>query len=109
MTLGLSLIVALVSGVVLAFAAGAQRTSGAPDRFVAVHGPAPDGEVQQERGQPRTAEIAALPGAASVVGTTFVFGGLKQSDGSDVDALVFSGTASAIGGHLVDGRDADPG
>jgi ABC-type lipoprotein release transport system permease subunit len=108
-TLGMTLIVAAVSGVVLAFAAGAQRTSSAPDRFVAAHGPAPDGEIQQERGQPRTAEIAALPESASVVGATFVFGGLKRSGGSeDVDGLVFSGTPSAIGQRLVAGRDADP-
>lgn len=108
-TVVLSLIVAAVTAGVLAFAAGAERTSSAPDRFGAASGAAFDGEVQQERGRPRTSEVAALPGALSVEATTFVFGGLvKPGDPSPIEVLVFSGRSGAIGLRVVAGREADP-
>src|SRR5258706_609371 len=102
-TAGLVLIVAVVSAVVLTFAAGARRTSSAPDRYTAAIGGAFDGLIYQDHGRPRTAEIAALPGASSAVSITFVFGGLTKGN-ADVDALVFAGTYDANGRRLVSGR-----
>src|SRR5258706_3505386 len=102
-TAGLVLIVAVVSAVVLTFAAGARRTSSAPDRYTAAIGGAFDGLIYQDHGRPRTAEIAALPGASSAVSITFVFGGLTKGN-ADVDALVCGGTADANGRGWVGGR-----
>ena len=111
-TLTLGLTVAAVTGVVLAFAAGAVRTSSAPDRYTSANGGGFDGEVQQEGGRPRTFEIAALPGVSSVEAVTFVFGGLVAPEGtkqgSEADALVFAGSHRALGMRLVAGRDPDP-
>lgn len=59
----LTLIVGGVTGVVLAFAAGAERTSSAPDRYTSANGGDFDGEIQQQGGRHRTAEIAGLPGS----------------------------------------------
>ena len=102
-TAGLTLIVAVVSAVVLTFAAGARRTSSAPDRFTAAVGGQFDGLIYQDHGRPRTTEIAALPGASSAASITFVFGGLAKGN-ADVDALVFAGTYDANGRRLVSGR-----
>ncbi|HET7489647.1 MAG TPA: FtsX-like permease family protein [Acidimicrobiales bacterium] len=105
-TLALALAVAAVAGVVLAFAAGARRTATTPDRYTAAWpGPLADVQVEQEAGPPRTAEIAALPGAASVHGITFVFGGLDRAGGpKPPDGLVFAGDSEAFGARLVAGR-----
>lgn len=109
----LGLIVAAVTGVVLAFAAGAERTSSAPDRYTSASGGGFDGAVQQESGRPRTSEVAALAGVSSVEAVTFVFGNLAPPEGTKpgrrVDAAVFSGSHRALGTRLVDGRDPDPG
>jgi len=108
-TVILGLIVAAVTGVVLAFAAGAGRTSSAPDRYTSASGGGFDGEVQQEGGRPRTAEVTALPGVSSVEAVTFVFGSLAAPDGAPVpDALVFAGSHRAFGTRLAAGRDPDP-
>ena len=106
-TLGMTLIVAAVSAVVLTFAAGAQRTSSAPDRYTAAHGSAPDGVIMQERGSPRTDEVAALPAAMAVESVTFVFAGLSRPDatGEPLDATIFGGNLLAVGAQLVDGRE----
>ena len=66
-------IVALVTGTVLTLAAGALRTADAPDAYTEVLGGELDGTVEQEFGPPRTAEVAALPGVASVEAITFIF------------------------------------
>ena len=108
-TLAATVVVAVVTGVVLALAAGAARTSSAPDRYTAARGGGFDGTVQQERGRPRTAEVAALPGVESVDAVTFVFGGLARRDGASApDAIVFAGSHRAIGTRLATGREADP-
>lgn len=110
-TATLGLVLAAVTGVVLAFAAGAARTSSAPDRYTSASGGGFDGEVQQESGRPRTSEVAALAGVSSVEAVTFVFGGLVAPEGpqgSEADALVFSGSHRALGMRLVAGRDPDP-
>lgn len=108
-TLALTLIVAAVAGVVLAFATGAARTASAPDRYTEASGGGFDGEVQQQSGRPRTVEVAALPGVASVEAVTFVFGGLVPEGGDPIDALVFAGSHRAIGTGLVSGREPDTG
>lgn len=105
----LSFVVAAVTGAVLGFAVGADRTSSAPDRYTSAQGGNPDGEIQQEGGQPRTAEVAALPGVSSVSAITFVFGALVKPDGSPVEALVFAGSRQFFSSRrLVAGRDPDP-
>jgi hypothetical protein len=103
-TAGLTLIVAAVSAVVLTFAAGARRTSSAPDRYTAAVGGGFDGIIYQEHGRPRTAEIAALPGASSADSITFVFGGMTTAGNEKVDALTFAGSYGANGRRLIAGR-----
>lgn len=110
-TVTVTLIVAVVCGVVIAFASGARRTSSAPDRYTASFGGAFDALVTQGNfGPPMDREVAALPGVASVEAMTFVFGGLLDSNGNAIDyANVFIGLPRATGEHLVEGRLADPG
>jgi hypothetical protein len=109
-TLTLTIVVALVCGVVIAFAAGAQRTVTAPQRYTNSVGGDFDGVVTQDGGAPRTTEVASLPGAESVEAYTFVFGGITRADAADnaLEALVFAGTKGALGAHLVAGRLPDP-
>jgi hypothetical protein len=110
-TVTVTLIVAVVCGVVIAFAAGARRTSTAPDRYTASFGGGLDAVVRQgDSSRPRDREVAALPGVASVEALTFVFGWLAGSNGDIAgDTAVFIGSPRAVGVHLVDGRLADPG
>ncbi len=108
-TAALALIVAAVTGVVLAFAAGAVRTSSAPNRYTSASGGGYDFEVQQETGRPRTAEVAVLPSVSSVDAATFVFAKMAKPGGAPVsDALVFAGSYRATGMRLVAGRDPEP-
>ncbi|HVE45617.1 MAG TPA: FtsX-like permease family protein [Acidimicrobiales bacterium] len=105
----LSLIVGAVTGIVLAFAAGAERTASAPDRYTAASRGGYDAEVQQESGRPRTSEVAGLPGVSSIEALTFVFGGLADPEGAPVpDALVFTGSHRALGTRLTAGREPSP-
>jgi putative ABC transport system permease protein len=107
-TMVVAAVVAVVCGTVLALAAGARRTSAAPDAFTAAVGGDADATVQQQSGAPRTAEVAALPGVAAVESMTFVFAGLVDSEHqSPIDALVFAG-ARPYASRLVAGRDPDP-
>jgi ABC-type antimicrobial peptide transport system permease subunit len=109
-TLGVTLIVTLVCGVVIAFAAGANRTSTAPDRYTSAFGGAADARlVQDDRGKPLSSQVAALPGVESVDSMSFVFGGLVDPGGKELDfALEFAGSFRPSGVRLVDGRAADP-
>lgn len=107
--LGLTLAVGIVTGVVLALAAGAERTATAPDRYTAASGYGFHGEVQQESGTPRTEEVGALPGVEEIHSATFLFGGLVGSDGARApDALLFAGSYPAVGMQVVEGREPDP-
>ena len=107
--MGLSAVVAVVTGVVLAFAGGADRTASAPDRYEASWGAGFDARVEQERGVPRTADVARLPGVEAVRAATFVFGGLMTPDGEfGPEALVFAGSPEGVGTRVVAGRAADP-
>ena len=120
-TLGLTLIVAVVGAVVLAFAAGAQRTASTPERFTNALDRGFDGIIQQERGLPRLEELRALEGAELIESATFVFGGLAPPGSLDengrlredaldaaIDGLVFGGAYEALDGKRLAGRDANP-
>ena len=108
-TVFLALVVDAVSGAVLAFATGADRTASAPDRYTATRGGGFEGSIQQDSGPPRTAEVASLPGALSVEALTFVFGVLTPSGRDEpAEALVFTGSHATFGTLLVDGREPDP-
>lgn len=107
-TLGLAATVAAVVGVVLAFAAGAERTSTVADRYTKTQGLTFDGVIYQEGGRSIADAVAALPGAKSVESASFVFGALVQPTGEPLDSATFSGSYLPIGMRLVEGRDADP-
>jgi putative ABC transport system permease protein len=103
-------IVAIVCGAVLALAAGARRTSAAPDAFTDAVGGDPHAIVQQDTFfvPPRTAEVAALPGVESVEAITFAFAALVDPDRELADGtFVFAGTRP-YASRLVAGRDPDP-
>jgi hypothetical protein len=105
----LTVVVALVGGMVLALVAGASRTLTAPDRYARWRGAVYDVSLQQSNGKPRTAEVAALPAVGTLRMATFVFGGLRRPNGDDVEeALVFAGSQEATGTLLVVGREPDP-
>ena len=120
-TVGLTLIVAVVCAIVLAFAAGAQRTASSPDRYTSANDVGYDLLLYQERRLPRLDELRALPAAEEIDSATFVFGGIAGPDALDAngnirpeavdsapDAIAFGGDYRAFASHLVDGRDADP-
>ncbi len=107
-TVVVALLVAIVSGAVLTLVAGARRTSRAPDAYTAFVGGDADASIQQPGGPPRTAEVAKLPGVASVQALTFLFAGLTTSDGKDAsDAIAFAGNVP-YSARVVAGRAADP-
>lgn len=109
-TLGVTLIVTVVCGVVIAFAAGARRTSIAPDRYTSSFGGTADATViQDDRGKPLDRQVAALPSVDSVDSMSFVFGALSDNSGNNLDfSLVFAGSFRPGGVRLVDGRQTDP-
>ena len=108
-TAAVTILVAVVFGVVITVAAGAHRTATAPDRYTSSSQVGADGIVTQDGGRPRTDEIAELGGVASVDSITFVFGSVTGPTGADPGpALVFSGSPRAIGMRLVRGRETDP-
>ncbi|MEO8694153.1 MAG: FtsX-like permease family protein [Acidimicrobiales bacterium] len=120
-TVGLTLVVAVVGAIVLAFAAGAQRTASSPDRYTRANDAGYDVTLQQDRGIPRLEELRNLPAVEEIDSATFVFGGLTGPDALDAngklrpeamdsapDAIVFGGDYRALASRLVDGRDADP-
>jgi FtsX-like permease family len=110
---GLAVVIAVVCGIVLTFAAGANRTATAPDRYVTSIGGTFDALVTQVNGgPPQTAAIAALPSVESVGSYTFVFGALLPEGGHDLsdglNSAIFSGSFTSAGSHLIEGRDPDP-
>jgi ABC-type lipoprotein release transport system permease subunit len=108
-TLVLAGIVAITGGIVLTLAAGAARTLSAPDRYSEWRGDVYDASLEQHAGPPRTAEVAALAAVARVDMASFVFGGIKTTEGGDTpDVLIFAGTDAAFGTRLVGGREPDP-
>lgn len=108
-TIALAATIAIVVGVVVAFAAGAHRTSTVADRYTTAQGGNFDGLIYQEHGRSLRAEVAALSGAASVDAMSFVFGGLTHVGSTEpVDASVFSGSFKAVTVRVVSGRDVNP-
>lgn len=108
-TFALALVVAMATGVVLTFAAGAARTATVPDRYTAAAGGDPDGTVYQERGRSRRPEVASLPGVASVEDASFVFGGLTpRGGGPAIDSYAFAGKPVALGYKVAAGRSPNP-
>ncbi|MGZ4724805.1 MAG: hypothetical protein ACXV8L_11395, partial [Ilumatobacteraceae bacterium] len=106
---GLCVVVAVVTGVVLAFAAGAERTATVADRYTSANAVGFDGTIYQNDGRPRTAEVAALPGAASAYSITFVFGLMFRTGSTEqINSTDFSGSYLATGVRLVAGRDVSP-
>ena len=108
----LAIAVALTGGLVLALAAGAVRTASAPDRYTAAHpGQDFDLTIEQAAGAPRLEELRALPALDRVEMATFVFGGLVADGGTEpLEALVFAGSPTAIGGEIRDGEEpSEPG
>jgi hypothetical protein len=103
-------VVAVMASVPLARAAGARRTSTAPDRYLASRDVPFDVLAHQEEGPPLDGEIAALPVARAVKSVTFVFGGLTPGGLDEaLGGLVFAGAGQATGDRLVAGREPDPG
>jgi hypothetical protein len=104
----LTLVVAAAGVAVLAMAAGARRTSTAPDRYTRAHDTGIDVSGQQDSGRPRTAELAALPGVRRARSMSYLFGGIKLDGSADTfDSLVFAGSYEVIGARLVAGRAPD--
>ncbi|CAN5454020.1 hypothetical protein BH10ACT3_BH10ACT3_07770 [soil metagenome] len=105
----LTLVVALAGGFVLVIAAGAARTLTASDRYESAQDIQFDAIVEQNSGAPRTGELAELPAVDDIRSITFVFAGLIP-DGREApaDALIFAGSQSAFGTHMVQGREPDP-
>ncbi len=108
-TVGLCVVVAAVTGVVLAFAAGAERTATVADRYTSANAVGFDGTIYQNDGRPRTAEVATLPGTASAYSITFVFGVMFRTGSTEgINSTDFSGSYLATGVRLVAGRDVSP-
>ena len=109
-TLGIALIVTIVGGVLIAFAAGANRTLTAPDRYTSAFGGVADARlIQDDRGRPLDRQVAALPGVERVASMSFVFGGINTLAGENLDyALEFAGSFRPSGLRIVDGRETNP-
>jgi putative ABC transport system permease protein len=107
-TVLLTALVAIIAGSVFSFAAGAHRTSTAPDRFSARYDQGFDLQLMQQHGPPLTADIAGLPAVRRVNAATFVFGGLVDPrTEKSIDGIVFAGDPGAIG-RITIGRAPDP-
>ncbi len=101
-------LIAVVCGLVLTLAAGAQRTARAPDAFTAAVGGEIDATVTEPFGQPRTDEVAALPGVRSVDAITFMFASVRDPQHeSAFSNVAFAGSRLSTS-RLVAGRVADP-
>ena len=101
-------LIAVVSGLVLTLAGGAQRTARAPDAFTAAVGGEIDATVTQPFGQPRTAEVAALPGVESLDAITFLFASLLDPKHESASFNVAFAGSRLSTSRLVAGRVADP-
>ena len=105
----LTAVVALVTGAVLSFAAGARRTATAPDRYAAVWAQGSDVLVQQETGTPVTEEIQGLDAVRAVDGASFVFGVLRRPGATEsIDGILFAGMPGPLRSRLLGGRLPNP-
>ena len=107
-----ALVVAVLAGVaggtVLALAAGAQRTSSAPDRYTAASGGDPELTLLQPFGPPATPLIRELPSVREVRSITFVSAFPEIAEDLAVQLNPFAGDDQALGGRVVEGRFTDP-
>jgi ABC-type lipoprotein release transport system permease subunit len=103
----IAFMVAIASAAVLTLAAGARRTTSAPDAFTRSVGGDATAQVMQPDGPPRTAEVAKLPGVQSVSGLTFTFVAVDPGGSENGNTLAFIG-AHPFASKLVAGRFADP-
>lgn len=107
----MAMLIAALVAVVLAFVAGARRTSSAPDRYTATDTRFDVAifQTSDPYQRARTGEIAALPEVAAVESMSFVFGRLSSpSVELPQDVTVFSGRIGGGRQRLVAGRLADP-
>jgi ABC-type antimicrobial peptide transport system permease subunit len=105
----LALVVAVVGAAVLAMAAGARRTSTAPDRYTRANDTGFAVTGMQDSGRPRTAELATLAGVRRARSMSFVFGGITRRGADEfLDSLVFAGSHEVSGSRLVGGRAPNP-
>jgi ABC-type lipoprotein release transport system permease subunit len=102
----IAVVVALAGGLVLTLAAGARRTSAAPDAYTAAVGGDVAATVQQRDGAPRTAEVTALPGVKTVSAITYIFATVVDPKHSDTNGAAFAGTRPP-GSRLVAGHAAN--
>ena len=107
---GAALVAALAGvavGAVLALAAGARRTSTAPDRYTEAVGGDYDLVLFQPFGPPLTEAISELPGVDTTTSLTFVAAFPVSAEGAVFDLNPFAGDDQAQGGRVVDGRFTD--
>lgn len=108
-TLFMAMIVAVVGTAVLSFAAGAARTASTPDRYTASVAKQADAAIVQKIGNSRSGEIADLPSVERIVSMTFMMAGLTPIDSpSEIDVIVFAGSAEAGGATVTSGRQPNP-
>jgi hypothetical protein len=92
----LTVVVAIVTGVVLAIVASAHRTATTPDRYAERRATPFDAVVQTDRRRP-VAAVGRVPGVETMVTASFVFGrfvprGVAPTD----DVVAFSGAPAAM-------------
>jgi len=107
-TLVVTLLVALVSGAVLALLAGARRTADAPAAFTRSLGGDPDASVTQQGGPSRVAELAALPGVRSVEPITFLFADVLDPKHQFKNGTIAFAGSRVRTARLVAGRQPGP-
>ena len=107
-----AIVVAVLAGVaggaVLALAAGAQRTSSAPDRYTEASGGDPELTLLQPFGPPVAPLIRELPSVREVRSITFVSAFPVIAEAAGVELNPFAGDDQALGGRVVEGRFTDP-
>jgi hypothetical protein len=65
--------------------------------------------IQDDREKPLSSQVAALPDVERVDSMSFLFGGLSDTHGNDLDfPLTFVGSFRPSGLRLIDGRETDP-
>lgn len=98
----------VAAGAVLALAAGAQRTSSAPDRYTEASGGDPELTLLQPFGPPVAPLIAELPSVREVRSITFVAAFPVIAAEAELGPNPFAGDDQALGGRVAEGRFTDP-
>ena len=111
LTLGVVLVVAAPTAIVLVLGVNAHRAATLPERFTRAVGGDADTIVVQPAGPPLTPEIAALPGVRQAESLTFVFAqpAAEPESVEDPEVNVFAITdIRALGALVKEGRTASP-